>query len=383
MLNLRDIFSVGRTQDTAFVGLNYTQTGVGFAQDGANFSRKIMVMNVATNPAAAETIVVGGKTYTFRVSPTLSTEVKIGNLVTDGNFANANAAAVWYGKHWTYDATGALHVALATATGSISAFTDYKGTIGGAVLVTSGSHGLLTGDEVVITSTTNYNGTYQIVRIDGNTFYIFPQNGFVADDATGTWTTTSYVQPLVQEWTPKPVVGKVYTVVFTYSGRSAGSIVASCGGANGASRTTDGTYTEVLTATTDGYLTFTPSTDFDGKISSIAVTEPTADLKAMTAQSIADRINLDTTTSLCTAYTGLERIGVSNYILVVANTIGTTPTFTADGVKVVAAIAFTLSLTEAQLENVLYFKKDTTTEKDVKPTVLTERNSGTANNYLY
>jgi len=385
VLNLRDIFSTGRTGDSAFVGLNYALTGAGFAQDGANFSRKLMVMNVATNPAAGETIVVGGKTYTFRVSPTLAnvlTEIKIGNLVTDGNFANANAANVWYGKHWTIGVTGGTHVA-GPASGSITAFADYRATIGGAVLVTDATHGLATGDIVTIAGTTSYNGTYDIVKVDANSFYIFPQNGWVADDATGTWSSTSYTQPMVQEWFPKPIVGKTYTVAFTITGRSAGTVTVSIGGAAGSARSTDATYSEALVATTDGYLTFTPTLDFNGVISAITVTEPSTDVKGLTAQAIANRINLDTATSLCTAYTGLEKVGVSTYILVVANTIGTTPTFTANGVKVVAAIAFTLALTEAQLENVLYFKKDTTAEADVKPTVLVERNSTTDKNFLY
>lgn len=381
MLNLREgLFSTGHTADSTFRGI---KLGTHNENDGCYFSRKVMIMNVVTNPGPDETIVVGGKTYTFKVSPVASTHIKIGNLVTDGNFLNANAANVWYGKHWTIDATGALHVA-AVASGSFSAFADYSATIGGAVLCTDASHGLLTGDEVTIAGTTNYNGTYQIVRVDGNTFYVFPQNGWKGDDATGTWSTTSYIQPLVQEWVPTPIVGRTYTIIFTYSGRSAGSIVASIGGTAGSTRTIDGTYTETVIAVDTSALKFTPSTDFNGKITSITVTDsPATDLKAQVAKAIMDRINLDTATTLCTAYIGLEHLGLTTNILVVANTTGVTPTFTADGVKVVASVAFGYTLTEAQLETVAYFKKDTTAEVDVKPTVLVERNSGTDKNFLY
>ena len=42
-----------------------------------------------------------------------------------------------------------------------------------------------------------------------------------------------------------------------------------------------------------------------------------------------------------------------------------------------------LVLTQAQLENTDYWKKNITSEVDVKPTVLVERNSGTDRNFLY
>jgi hypothetical protein len=71
---------------------------------------------------------------------------------------------------------------------SISAFADYSGTVSGTTSATATSHGLLTGDLVEITSTTNYDGQYSITKIDANSFYF--TKTFVADDATGTvqWT---------------------------------------------------------------------------------------------------------------------------------------------------------------------------------------------------
>ena len=65
------------------------------------------------------------------------------------------------------------------------------------------------------------------------------------------------------------VIGGVYTVIYTISGMSAGSVTVSIGGASGTSRTANGTYTEALTATTTGTLTFTPVTGFNGTIDDV------------------------------------------------------------------------------------------------------------------
>jgi hypothetical protein len=378
MLRLRDgIFSAGHTNDSPFVGFHL---GANNENDGMKFSRKVMVAKVVTNPAAAETIAVGGNTYTFRVSPTLDTEIKIGNLMTDGNFANANADAVWknYGN-WTIDATGALHTA-GVASGTVDAVSDYRATVGGTVLITDTTHGLSTGNTVTIAGTTSYNGTYTIVKVDANSFYIFAL--WVANE-TGTWTSPAFVQTLVQEWFPKPVVGRSYEVIFTISGRSAGTVTPSIGGVAGTARGADATYTETIVATTDGYLTFTPTTDFDGKVSAITVTDSITDLTELTAIAIAERVNLDTTTSLCTAYVGANAVGKVSEILLIANTIGITPTFTADGAKVISQIDWTLTLLKADVESSDYFAVNNVTDASAKPTVLVERNSGTDKNFLY
>ena len=73
----------------------------------------------------------------------------------------------------------------AGATGAITAFADYAGTVTGTTLVTSATHGLLNGNIVTILGTTNYNGAYAITKVDANTYYIV--KAFVADDATGNW----------------------------------------------------------------------------------------------------------------------------------------------------------------------------------------------------
>jgi hypothetical protein len=67
---------------------------------------------------------------------------------------------------------------------SITAFADYNSTVVGTTLVTSNTHGLVTGMYIIISGTTNYNGEYYVTRVNDNTFYI--TKTFVADDATGT-----------------------------------------------------------------------------------------------------------------------------------------------------------------------------------------------------
>ena len=56
----------------------------------------------------------------------------------------------------------------------------------GITTVTSTSHGRSNSDEVIISGTTNYNGTYTIASATTNTFNI--EKTFVANDATGTYT---------------------------------------------------------------------------------------------------------------------------------------------------------------------------------------------------
>ena len=66
------------------------------------------------------------------------------------------------------------------------AITVYASGGAGVTTVTSTGHGRTNGDEVIITGTTNYNGTYTITGATTNTFNI--AKSFVSDDATGTYT---------------------------------------------------------------------------------------------------------------------------------------------------------------------------------------------------
>lgn len=69
---------------------------------------------------------------------------------------------------------------------NITAFADYSGTVAGTVKVTSASHLLETGMKVTIAGTTNYNGFFDVTKINANEYYITAT--WVADDAAGTST---------------------------------------------------------------------------------------------------------------------------------------------------------------------------------------------------
>lgn len=80
----------------------------------------------------------------------------------------------------------------AGSTGAITAYADYSGTVAGTVKATDVGHGLTTGDFVVIRGTTNYNGVFQITKIDDDNFYF--TDTWVADDGASDWEQPSYLQ---------------------------------------------------------------------------------------------------------------------------------------------------------------------------------------------
>jgi len=79
-------------------------------------------------------------------------------------------------NNWTFDAG---------SNGAISAFADYGGTVAGTVKATDAAHGLITGEVVTISGTTNYNGVFVVTKVDDDNFYF--TDTWVADDATGNW----------------------------------------------------------------------------------------------------------------------------------------------------------------------------------------------------
>ena len=78
--------------------------------------------------------------------------------------------------------TGAITKMERENTGAITAMASATAS---TTTITSNSHGLTTGNSVIITGTTSYDGTYTISSVATNTYVI--ADAFVADEATGTW----------------------------------------------------------------------------------------------------------------------------------------------------------------------------------------------------
>jgi len=79
--------------------------------------------------------------------------------------------------------TGTINSIAAYKTGTITSFADAGG--GNTTVTTNAAHGLSNGASLRISSTTNYNGTYTVANAAGSTFDIVA--AFVADDGTGNW----------------------------------------------------------------------------------------------------------------------------------------------------------------------------------------------------
>jgi hypothetical protein len=94
------------------------------------------------------------------------------------------------------------------ATGTITAFTKN----GNSTKVTDAAHGLK-GGIVIISSTTNYDGTFHIQDVTTDTFVI--QKAYVADDATGTWIVPEYIEiydvGTYSSWSTYEDVSQTYT----------------------------------------------------------------------------------------------------------------------------------------------------------------------------
>lgn len=190
---------------------------------------------------------------------------------------------------------------------------------------------------------------------------------------------TGNISPVIQVWSPGVVAGRTYTVVYTVTERSAGTITMSIGSRVGTARSTNATFTEALVAINDGFLTFTPTADFDGKISAISVTDAVTNYKLETVANIIKAINDNRVACGVTAY----QLELATKIALVAEIVGATPTVTPDGTRIDPDLAWATLIPQAIITNTDYFKVDFTTKEEAKPTVLVERNSGTDQNFLY
>ena len=113
--------------------------------------------------------------------------------------------------------------------------------------------------------------------------YAYVPNGTFTGSATG-WTLgagwaygsdavshTSDTATLVPNPALNIVIGGVYTLTYTISGVSAGTITPTLGGAAGTARSTNGTFIQALTATPTANLIFTPTTTFNGTIDNVSI----------------------------------------------------------------------------------------------------------------
>ena len=66
-------------------------------------------------------------------------------------------------------------------------------------------------------------------------------------------------------------VSRTYRIIYTVSGRTAGTITVKAGSTAGTTRSTNGTFQEDLAAATDGNLTFQGKSGFDGSIDNVSV----------------------------------------------------------------------------------------------------------------
>jgi len=106
------------------------------------------------------------------------------------------------GEKWSkgFKNIDAVYVAGYNQDHTISAFANYGGTVAGTVKATSAAHGLLAGTTagIVISGTTNYDGTYTVTYIDANSFYF-----------TDTWVATE-----VGHWTYPTMPADIAMMVY-------------------------------------------------------------------------------------------------------------------------------------------------------------------------
>lgn len=123
-------------------------------------------------------------------------------------------------------------------------------------------------------------------------------NGDFSSGSTG-WTATGWAvttlathntgntTPLKQSFTG--VVGTTYSVVFTTSGRTAGSVTPYLGAQAGTAVTTNETITESISILSIAELAFVPTSDFDGAIDDVSVIITSSWGMDITASSLTEK----------------------------------------------------------------------------------------------
>jgi hypothetical protein len=112
------------------------------------------------------------------------------NMRAGGKFTVSGRLDVFEIDSVTDDTNAVLTSAFSGPRTSAS-ITAFANAGGGNVTVTSASHGLTNTQKISIDGTTSYNGAFVVANATTDTFTII--DTFVADDATGTWTSNSVV----------------------------------------------------------------------------------------------------------------------------------------------------------------------------------------------
>ena len=121
-----------------------------------------------------------------------------------------------------------------------------------------------TNTRLTFTPTTTFVGSIDNVSVNPVSSYWVISGGFATHSAGGTYG--------LQESPVGLVPATNYTVSYTVSGLTAGTVTVSLGGTSGTARSADNTYTETINCgATNTNLIFTPNSSFVGSISNVSV----------------------------------------------------------------------------------------------------------------
>jgi len=222
---LRNMSDSPGGQDNHAIGpLSYQDLTVGDRNIGIGCNAFMGMLRGSENLALGNFI---GYWYTDGAENAVSRMFFIDNIIGRNTFALQKANALVYGvMSNTYDGQTfrinaetdiwklLFYNVRGTITHDITEFEDYGS---GRVKVYSSSHSLPTGSNITITATTNYNGTYTITDIDGNSFYIY--HSWDGDDGTGEFLTESnYERSYFRWYKSKFYIGTEYSGTGTQRG---------------------------------------------------------------------------------------------------------------------------------------------------------------------
>jgi len=134
-----------------------------------------------------------------------------GTIALTSDLSNRKILDTFYGEMYKYENATSIsigtqdvyHALVHLITGSVNGFTftagkegtgnitDYSATVAGTVKLNDTAHGLLTGDIITVHSSTNYNGTFTITKIDADNFYF--TKAYVSNQSAD-WAMGSYLK---------------------------------------------------------------------------------------------------------------------------------------------------------------------------------------------